>query len=85
MTSSAFEHFLARLYVDADTRAQFLVAPQATARSAGLNDEECAALVTIDAEGLRLAATSFERKRMHICMGSSRRWWYQRLVTWLVT
>lgn len=79
MTSPAFEAFLARLYVDADTRAQFFAAPHATARSAGLNDEECAALVAIDAEGLRLAAESFERKRRHIGGGSLRRWW-QRLV-----
>ena len=75
MSSPRFEAFLARLYVDADERSRFLAAPRATARSAGLNDVECDALAAIDAEGLRLAGESFERKRARHGVSARRMWW----------
>jgi hypothetical protein len=57
------ERFLASLYVDAQLRARFLNAPREEARRAGLNAEQCEALVAIDRVGLEMAARSFERKR----------------------
>jgi hypothetical protein len=57
------ERFLASLYVDAQLRARFLSAPREEARRAGLNPEQCEALVAIDRVGLEMAARSFERKR----------------------
>ena len=57
------EKFLASLYVDAQLRTRFLDAPREEARRAGLNPEQCEALVTIDRVGLEMAARSFERKR----------------------
>ena len=63
MSASAFEAFLARLYVDESARAEFLTNPYAEAQRAGLDEEECEALVHIDRVGLELAAHSFARKR----------------------
>lgn len=63
MTTPAFEAFLARLYVEADFRADFLLKPRETARAAGLSDAECEAVEKIDREGLKLAAASFAGKR----------------------
>lgn len=74
MTTPAFESFLARLLVDADTRARFLEAPRATADAAGLNDAECDALAGADLEGLRLAAESLAHKRAH-SVRAQRPWW----------
>ena len=63
MTGPAFEAFLARLYAEEGTRAAFLADPAATARRAGLSEEECDALAKIDRAGLEMAARSFARKR----------------------
>lgn len=63
MTTPAFETFLARLYTDDQLRARFLHNPERTAREAGLNDSEVAALQSIDREGLALASRSFAAKR----------------------
>ena len=63
MSAAAFESLLARIYVDAQARARFLVDPCSEAAKAGLTEEECAALEQIDRVGLELAAESFERKR----------------------
>lgn len=48
MTSPAFEAFLARIYVDAAARAQFLADPRGSAVRAGLSEAESDALVRID-------------------------------------
>jgi hypothetical protein len=65
MTSPAFEAFLARIYVDAQARAEFLKDPREAGRKAGLTDTEAAALAAIDRTGLELAARSFAHKRTH--------------------
>jgi hypothetical protein len=65
--SPNFESFVARLYVDAIARRQFLADPYREAAAAGLTDEEIAAAVRIDRVGLKLAAASFaQKKRGHI-------------------
>jgi hypothetical protein len=76
MTSPAFEAFLARIYVDAQSRAKFLNDPAGAAREAGLTAEECEALEVIDRQGLEMAARSFARKRETKNAGRSRlaRW-----------
>lgn len=64
--SPRFEHFLARLYVDAKARKQFLADPRGTATAAGLADDEIAAAVCIDRAGLELVAASFAQKRRQV-------------------
>jgi uncharacterized protein len=59
----AFEAFLARLYVEAETRARFLADPRGEAERAGLDGAACQALQRIDRAGLELAAHSFALKR----------------------
>ena len=63
MSTSAFEAFLARIYVDPSARARFKADPFAEARHAGLSPDECAAIMKIDWVGLELAALSFAKKR----------------------
>ncbi|HEV2722216.1 MAG TPA: hypothetical protein VG323_19515 [Thermoanaerobaculia bacterium] len=57
------QHFLARLYTDADLRARFLAQPYEEARAAGFDEERARELARMDAKGLILAAESFARKR----------------------
>jgi uncharacterized protein len=57
------EAFLARLYVDGETRRRFLADPRAAAEAAGLDGAICLALQRIDRAGLELAAHSFAIKR----------------------
>ena len=63
MSAQKLEGFLAKLYVDDQTRSRFLVDPRQEALSAGLAEDDCAALEKIDFVGLELAADSFARKR----------------------
>jgi len=63
VSAQSFEAYLARIYVDADSRAEFLANPRAAAASHGLTPEECDALARIDVAGLEFAASSFEHKR----------------------
>jgi hypothetical protein len=63
MSAAALETFLARLYTDAGLRAQFLAAPGAVARRAGLDEAQVRAMEAIDRVGLELAADSYARKR----------------------
>jgi hypothetical protein len=63
MTTSAFEAFLARIYVDPNARARFRADPFAEANHAGLSPDECVAIMKIDWVGLELAARSFAKKR----------------------
>ena len=65
MSSSQFEAFLARIYVDDDARAAFLADPRTEAAKAGLTDHEAESLTKIDRVGLDLFAQSLERKRRH--------------------
>ena len=57
------EAFLARLYTDAELRARFLRDRADEARRAGLSSADQAAVLTMDATDLRLAARSFAHKR----------------------
>ena len=63
MSTSRFEAFLAKLYVDESARAKFLVDPRGEALKAGLTAQEVEAVARIDRVGLDLLATSLERKR----------------------
>jgi len=63
MNSQLFETFLARIYVDAQARTEFLADPLGEALRAGLSLEEARALQNIDWVGLKLASRSFEKKR----------------------
>ena len=80
--TTAFEAFLARLYVDQDARARFLADPPGEARAAGLDDQEIAAALAIDRVGLELAAASFAHKRRRLArLGPLRRvsaWLFSR-------
>jgi hypothetical protein len=62
-SSAQLEAFLARLYVDATARANFISNPRPEAEKAGLTDEQCAALENLDWIGLEMAARSFAKKR----------------------
>ena len=63
MSAKQFEAFLARLYVDAGSRARFRSNPLAEAKSAGLSNAESKALENIDWVGLEMASQSFANKR----------------------
>ena len=63
MSAQKLEAFLAKLYVDGQARSRFLADPGHEALSAGLTEDDCASLETIDSVGLELAAESFARKR----------------------
>lgn len=63
MSSPALEGFLARLYTDEATLAEFLRRPAETARAAGLSDAEVLALEGADHVGLVMAARSCHAKR----------------------
>ncbi len=76
-TSPEFEAFLARLYVDRDFRARFLLNPRAEANQAGLSEEETLTLEGIDRCGLELAAGSYDAKRSR---HKRRTGWLRRLL-----
>jgi hypothetical protein len=63
LTTTQLEAFLARLYVDSESRAHFKADPRAEARKAGLSEEQCTALENLDWIGLEMAARSFAKKR----------------------
>ena len=63
MSTTHFEAFLARLYVDERARTRFLADPHGEAGKAGLTAEEIDALAKIDRLGLDLLSKSLERKR----------------------
>ena len=65
MSTPALERFLARIYVDANARARFLANPRAEAARAGLTEDQCLALESIDRIGLDMAVRSYARKREH--------------------
>ena len=69
--TSVFEAYLARLYIDAEERAQFMADPRARSLRAGLSSQEREHLDSLDWTGLELAAESFARKRAE--KGRSRR------------
>jgi hypothetical protein len=82
MSAPKFEAFLAKLYVDHQARSRFLADPRREALSAGLTEDECAALEKMDFLGLQLAAQSFARKgATRASKSSAWRRWLNRLRT----
>ena len=69
MSSTLFEAFLAKIYVDAKARTEFLADPLGEAERAGLSPDEAHALQNIDWVGLKLASRSFEKKRLRHARG----------------
>ena len=65
MSTPKLEQFLARIYVDPAARARFLANPRGEAARAGLPEDQCLALESIDRIGLEMAARSYARKREH--------------------
>ena len=63
MNAGALEAVLASLYSDAALLAEFMQDPESVARNAGLDEQGVAALLSIDREGLAMAAHSYARKR----------------------
>ena len=72
MSSTLFEAFLAKIYVDAKARGEFLSDPLGEATRAGLGPDEAHALQEIDWVGLKLASRSFEKKRLRHVRGKFR-------------
>ena len=72
MSSTLFEAFLAKIYVDAKARTRFLTDPLGEAQRAGLSLEEALDLQNIDWVGLKLASRSFEKKRLRHARGKFR-------------
>ena len=66
MSSTLFEAFLAKIYVNSKARREFLSDPLGEATRAGLSLEEGHALMNIDWVGLKLASRSFEKKTGHV-------------------
>ena len=63
MSAARLEAFLAKIYVDEDSRERFLADPRGEAAKAGLNEREIGALEKIDPAGLILTAGSLQKKR----------------------
>lgn len=63
MSTSRFEAFLAKIYVDEKARAKFLADARGEAMKAGLTEQEVDAVARIDLVGLDLLTKSLERKR----------------------
>jgi hypothetical protein len=63
MSAITFEAFLAKLYVDEETRSRFLRDPYGEGIKAGLTTQEAEAVVRIDRVGLQLFSESLEHKR----------------------
>jgi hypothetical protein len=66
MIAARLEAFLAKIYVEEDSRERFLVDPRGEAAKAGLNEREIAALEKIDRAGLILTARSLRKKRRRL-------------------
>lgn len=79
----ALEAFLARVYVDEGLRARVIDDPRSTGRDAGLREEQCEQLATLDLAGLVLAARSFEGKRRRAQRARHQRGWWRTLAAWV--
>ncbi len=66
MSAARLEAFLAKIYVDEDSRGRFLTDPRGEAAKAGLNEQEIEALEKIDRAGLILTAQSLQKKRRRL-------------------
>jgi hypothetical protein len=63
MSAARLEAFLAKIYVDEESRERFLADPRGEATKAGLGELEVEALEKIDRAGLVLGARSIQSKR----------------------
>ncbi|HEX5082139.1 MAG TPA: hypothetical protein VFY40_08840 [Blastocatellia bacterium] len=63
MSAARLEAFLAKIYVDEESRERFLADPRGEAAKAGLGEREIEALEKIDRVGLVLGARSIQGKR----------------------
>jgi hypothetical protein len=63
MSAARLEAFLAKIYVDENSRERFLADPRGEATKAGLGEPEIEALEKIDRAGLILTARSLQKKR----------------------
>jgi hypothetical protein len=66
MSAARLEAFLAKIYVDEESRERFLADPRGEATKAGLGEREIEALEKIDRAGLILATRSLQKKRRHM-------------------
>jgi hypothetical protein len=66
MSAPQLEAFLAKIYVDEESRERFLADPRGEAAKAGLGEREIEALEKIDSAGLVLTARSLQRKRQRL-------------------
>jgi hypothetical protein len=66
MSAARLEAFLAKIYVDEDSRERFLADPRGEAAKAGLDEREIRALEKIDRAGLILTARSLQKKRRRL-------------------
>ena len=66
MSSERLEAFLAKIYVDEDSRERFLADPRGEAAKAGLGEREIEALEKIDRAGLILTSQSIQKKRQRL-------------------
>lgn len=66
MSAARLEAFLAKIYVDEDSRERFLADPRGEATKAGLNERETEAVEKIDRAGLALTAQSLQKKRRRL-------------------
>jgi hypothetical protein len=78
VSAQSFESVLARLYTDATFRARFAMDPRTACADADLTEDERAALLRIDRNGLALAADSFARKHAR----RPKRFGFARLLAW---
>jgi len=63
MSAARLEAFLAKIYVDENSRERFMADPRGEAAKAGLGEREIEALEKIDRAGLILTARSLHQKR----------------------
>lgn len=66
MSAARLEAFLAKIYVDEESRERFLADPRGEAAKAGLGEREIEALEKIDRAGLVLTTRSLQKKRQRM-------------------
>jgi hypothetical protein len=66
MSAARLEAFLAKIYVDENSRERFLADPSGEAAKAGLDEREIEALEKIDRAGLILTTRSLQKKRQRL-------------------
>ncbi len=86
MSTATLEMTLAQLYTDDEFRERFLQNPADAIAPIALSDAERSALVSIDRDGLMLAAASYARKRAQVARTrTQQRGWLaiaQRMARW---